>query len=121
MGGAAAYYSSLGRDFDSRAKSAVSASADALVKSQSRPGELDLHGVTVKDAERIARDGVTSWWVNTRGQMHTGFRIITGKGTHSEGGKGKLGPAVGKMLMREGWKVEIGSGFLVVTGVVGKR
>jgi hypothetical protein len=32
-----------------------------------------------------------------------------------------LGPAVGKMLIREGWKVEVGNGVLVVTGVARRK
>lgn len=124
MSGAAAYYSSLGRSYDSLAKSATSAAADAIVASQSSATMLDLHGTNVKDAVRIAREGVTAWWARTSsgggGGVHTGYRIVTGKGTHSQGGKGKLGPAVGRMLIREGWKVEVGSGVLVVTGVVGR-
>lgn len=132
MAGAAAYYSSLGREYDNRLQSASSAAADALVASQSSTTQLDLHGVGVRDAVRIARERVTAWWAGMRGaggggsahgreergRTHAGFRIVTGKGTHSEGGKGKLGPAVGRMLIREGWKVEVGSGVLVVTGVV---
>jgi hypothetical protein len=128
MSGAAAYYSSLGRSYDAAARSASAAAADALVASQSSAAALDLHGTNVKDAVRIARAGVTAWWARTgagsgggEGGGHTGYRIVTGKGTHSEGGKGKLGPAVGTMLIREGWKLEVGSGFLVVTGVVGRH
>jgi hypothetical protein len=121
MSGAAAYYSSLGRSYDAAAKSASSAAADVLVASQSSDTTLDLHGTNVKDAVRIAREGVTAWWTKAGGgSTHGGYKVVTGKGTHSEGGKGKLGPAVGRMLIREGWKVEVGSGALVVTGVVGK-
>jgi len=126
MGGAAAYYSQVGRDNDAKAKSAESAAADALVLMQSTRTELDLHGVNVKDAVRITRERVTAWWhelgegrVGGRG-IGTGYRIVTGKGNHSEGRQGKLGPAVGKMLIREGWKVEVGSGVLVVTGIAQK-
>lgn len=124
MGGAAAYYSQVGRDFDARAKNAQSAAADGLVASQSSKTELDLHGVNVKDAVRISRERVTTWWhelgegrIGGSG-VEAGYRIVTGVGRHSEGGKGKLGPAVGKMLIREGWKVQVGSGVLIVTGVV---
>lgn len=132
MGGAAAYYSSVGRDFDAKAKSAESAAADALVAHQSSRTELDLHGITVKDAVRISRERVTAWWASNNesgareggqgnGSGGMGYRIITGVGRHSEGGIGKLGPAVGKMLIREGWKVEVGSGVLLVRGAAKKR
>lgn len=122
MGAAAGYYSSLGRDHDAIAKKYSAAAADALVDSQSSGLDLDLHGVSVKDAVRIARERVTAWWVALKETepglgSKRGFRIVTGMGRHSEGGRGKLGPAVGKMLVREGWKVEIGEGVLVVRGI----
>jgi hypothetical protein len=124
MGGAAAYYSQLGRDADAKARHADSVRADALVAAQSSRTELDLHGVNVKDAVRIASEKVAAWWEEKREDRAAGrgigggFRIVTGVGRHSEGGRGKLGPAVGKMLMREGWKVEVLMGVLVVIGVV---
>lgn len=122
MGAAAGYYSSIGRDHDAIAKKYSAAAADALVTSQSTRLDLDLHGVGVKDAIRIARERVTAWWAALKdtepgSAPKGGFRIVTGMGKHSEGGRGKLGPAVGKMLVREGWKVEIGEGVLVVRGV----
>jgi hypothetical protein len=124
MGGAAAYYSQEGRDADARARQALSAAADRLAEMQSWKGGVDLHGVTVEDAKRIAREKVTVWWheLGRDGQgVGAGYQIVTGVGNHSEGGVGKLGPAVGKMLIREGWKVQVGSGYLVVTGVAKKR
>jgi hypothetical protein len=126
MGGAAAYYSQIGREADAKAKMAQSRAADALVASQSRGTELDLHGVSVKDAVRISRERVESWWFGLgearlgggRGTAGAGagYKIVTGVGRHSEGGKSKLGPAVGKMLVCEGWKVEVGTGHLLVRG-----
>jgi len=129
MGGAAAYYSQEARDADARAKAALSAAADKLVEQQSWPGGLDLHGVGVEDAKRIVRERVTAWWHelglsdSARGGAGKGssYRIVTGVGNHSERGIGKLGPAVGKMLIREGWKVEVGNGVLVVTGVARRK
>jgi hypothetical protein len=123
MGGAAAYYSSVGRDLDARTRAAVSAEADAMVASQSSDGVLDLHGVNVKEAVRITRDKVLLWWARRElsGSPAGGYKIVIGKGTHSVGGRSKLGPSVGGMLIREGWKVEVGSGVLVVTGQVRKR
>ena len=126
MKAAAGYYSQLGRDYDAALKAASSAEADALVSSQSTPTQLDLHGVSVKDATRIARERVAAWWhglgegridLGGCGGVSEGYRIVTGLGRHSEHGIGKLGPAVAKMLVREGWKVEVGSGVLVVSGV----
>lgn len=124
MGGAAAYYSQEGRDADSRARQAMSAAADRLVEMQSWKGGVDLHGVTVEDSKRIVREKVTGWWheLGRDGEgVGAGYRIVTGVGNHSEGGVGKLGPAVGRMLIREGWKVQVGTGYLVVTGIVKKK
>ena len=123
MGGAAAYYSQEGRDADARAREAMSAAADKLVEMQSWREGVDLHGVSVEDARRIVREKITSWWheLEQSGQgIGAGYRIVTGVGNHSEGGVGKLGPAVGKMLIREGWKVQVGTGYLVVTGIAKK-
>ena len=129
-GGAASYYSQVSRDLAHRAKTMDSIAADALVSSQSTSQQLDLHGVSVKDAVRISREAVTQWWVRESEerlregkkweQIQGGFRIVTGVGKHSEGGRGKIGPAVGGMLVREGWKVEIGSGVIVVQGIAKK-
>jgi len=124
MAAVAGYYGDLGRDHDAAARAHYATAADALVEAQSTDNTLDLHGVSVKDAVRIAREKVTIWWVglgerSIGGRVSTslGYRIITGVGRHSEGGKGKIGPAVAKMLMREKWKLEVGAGAIVVTGV----
>lgn len=133
MGGAAAYYSDIGRSFDVKAKAAASAAADAFAASQSTRLELDLHGMNVKDAVRISREQVTRWWhesgeerVDGRRVVGPGraYKIVTGAGNHSVGG-GRLGPAVAKMLLSEGWRIQVGSGsnmgFLLVLGVVRRK
>lgn len=124
MGGAAAYYSSVGRDAAAGLAQHEAAVADALVAGQSNADEIDLHGVNVKDAVRITRTRVQAWWNGGAAewdrqgkvQGHGGFRVVTGIGRHSAGGKSRLGPAVGAMLVREGWKVEVGDGVLTVRG-----
>ncbi len=124
MGGAAAYYSSVGRDAAAGLAQHEAAAADALVAGQSNADEIDLHGVNVKDAVRITRTRVHAWWDGGAAewarqgkvQGHGGFRVVTGIGRHSAGGKSRLGPAVGAMLVREGWKVEVGDGVVTVRG-----
>lgn len=124
MGGAAAYYSAVGRNHLERAKRDASAAADALVDSQSTSSVLDLHGVSVQDAVRIASERVWEWWESLgdakymRGGRPPEYRIVTGVGRHSHDGTSRLGPAVGKMLAREGWRVEIDQGVLTVAGIV---
>lgn len=118
QGAVAAYYASVGRDYDGLLRAKMSAEADQLVASQSTRNTLDLHGVSVKDALRISREKVNVWWLGRSGGggVREGYRIITGLGRHSVG-LAKLGPAVGRMLIREGWKVEAGAGNLLVTGM----
>lgn len=126
MGGAAAYYSQLARDYQALGSIASAAAADELADSQSTATQLDLHGVDVLNAVRIAQEKVEAWWrglgerrVNGRigaGDRAGGYRIIVGLGRHSEGGKGKLGPAVSKALKQEGWRVEAEGASLLVKG-----
>jgi hypothetical protein len=129
---AAAYYAQEGRDLNANLKAMSQVEADAFVSSQSGPDYLDLHGVTVANATRISKQRTQIWWDslgerrirewgNARGGVGEGYRIVTGLGRHSEGGRGKIGPAVLKALMSEGWKVEVGTGELLVTGHARKR
>ena len=133
MKAAAGYYAQEGRDLNANLKALSSAEADDLVSFQSGPTHLDLHGVTVKDATRIAKQRTQAWW-NSLGERRIPewsgagrrgggevFRIITGLGRHSEGGRGKLGPAVAKALVNEGWKVEIQTGELFVVGLARQK
>ncbi|KAH9876697.1 hypothetical protein J1614_003829 [Plenodomus biglobosus] len=133
MKAAAGYYAQEGRDLSANLRALSAAEADAFVMSQSGPSYLDLHGVTVADATRIAKQRTQAWW-NGLGEQRIpewsgagrrgggeAFRIITGLGRHSEGGRGKLGPAVAKMLVNEGWKVVIEPGELLVTGLARRR
>ncbi|KIW24756.1 uncharacterized protein PV07_10450 [Cladophialophora immunda] len=124
-GGVAAHYSEIGRERVRAAKEAKAAEADMLVAKQSSSNVLDLHGVTVQDAVRIASAKTQSWWDSLgdakyapggSGPARAGFKIVTGLGTHSKNRAPRIGPAVSKILMREGWKVEIGHGELTVTG-----
>ena len=125
MGGAAAYYASVGHERVKAAKQMQAALANDHVSGQSSSTVLDLHGVSVAQATRIASDRTQGWWDGLGdvkyasgggGATRSGFRIVTGIGTHSKNHAPRIGPAVTKMLVREGWKVEVGHGELVVTG-----
>lgn len=124
---AAAYYAQEGRDASAHLHAMSALEADALVSSQSSATVLDLHGVNVANATRIAKQRTQTWWDglgeqrirewgSSRGGVGEGYRIVTGLGRHSEGGRGKLGPAVFKALGGEGWRVVIGTGEVVVVG-----
>ncbi|OQE22335.1 hypothetical protein PENSTE_c010G04561 [Penicillium steckii] len=125
-GGASAYYRQVGQQHRERAMNQLAAASDQLVDRQSSNCDLDLHGVTVENAKRIVRERVAAWWESLgdakyiRGGgvgVHGGYKIITGIGRHSRDGTSRLGPAVGKMLISEGWRVCITPGSLIVLGV----
>lgn len=122
FGGAASYYSQIGRDASAALRKHEAAAADQLVASQSQPGEIDLHGVNARDAVRISKAKVDDWWDREArewsgtGKSKGEFRIVTGRGQHSTGGKGVLGPAVFKALVVEGWNVRMERGYIVISG-----
>ena len=126
MGGAAGYYSQVGRDHGAALHQSQAAVSDAIVAGQSSAFEIDLHGVTVENAVRIARQRTNNWWnslgenkVNGRlgaVERASGFRIVTGVGKHSAGGRGVIGPAVKKSLEQDGWRLEAGTGVITVKG-----
>ena len=123
MGGAAAYYSSVAREASASLRKSEAAAADEHVNAQSQPGQVDLHGVFVQDAVRIATRKARAWWesqgmeyAGTGKPRSSGLRVVTGQGLHSEGGRGRLGPAVAKALVADGWKVEIGQGVIDIVG-----
>jgi hypothetical protein len=125
MNGAASYYADVGRERTKAAKASFAAAADAHVASQSTSRVLDLHGVGVADAVRIAQENVNIWWQSLgdaryapggSGPARDGYRIVTGVGRHSKDGAPRIGPAVSRMLVRKGWKVEIGQGEATVYG-----
>ncbi|KAL2368352.1 smr domain-containing protein [Blastomyces gilchristii SLH14081] len=130
MGGAAGYYSAVGRDHMEKAKKEAAAAADALVESQSNSRLLDLHGVSVQHAVSIVKRKVEAWWDSLGdtkyapggwGPVQEGYRIITGLGRHSRNGTARVGPAVARALANEGWKVEVGEGYLTVMGMARRR
>ncbi|EME48402.1 hypothetical protein DOTSEDRAFT_76059 [Dothistroma septosporum NZE10] len=126
MGGAAAYYGQVGRDFAALSTKASAAAADQLAASQSTQKQLDLHGVDVLNGVRIAQEKAEQWWRNLgehrvdgrRGaeERQAGYNIVVGLGRHSEGGRSKLGPAVSRALRNAGWNIEQTGAVIVVRG-----
>ncbi|EME89353.1 uncharacterized protein MYCFIDRAFT_25213, partial [Pseudocercospora fijiensis CIRAD86] len=126
MGGAAAYYGQEYRNLTALSTAASAAVADQRAESQSTPNQLDLHGIDVRNAVRIVEQRVEEWWValgedRANGRIgasnrHAGYEVVVGRGTHSEGGRSKLGPAVGKALKNAGWKIELHGPVILVKG-----
>ncbi|KXT07889.1 hypothetical protein AC579_1632 [Pseudocercospora musae] len=126
MGGAAAYYGQEYRNLTALSTAATAAVADQRAASQSTSNRLDLHGIDVRNAVRIVEQRLQQWWeslgedlANGRigaSNRHAGYEIVVGRGTHSEGGRSKLGPAVSKALKNAGWKIELEGPVIVVKG-----
>lgn len=125
IGGAAAYYADVAHENVRAAKELNAYAADSLVMSQSTSCMLDLHGVSVADAVRIAKKQVAIWWDSLGdtkyasgggGPVREGYRVVTGIGRHSRDGTPRIGPAVSRMLVKEGWKVTVGQGEILITG-----
>ncbi|CEP15530.1 hypothetical protein [Parasitella parasitica] len=110
-GGIAFFYSDNARQLDSRAKDWNMRAARATVRGhrlrQNDDHLLDLHGLTVVEAQAVVREGVNQWY--SRSQMQSSRRqlrplkIITGVGKHSKYGESKLLPSTLKILKQEGW------------------
>jgi hypothetical protein len=125
MSGAATYYALEGHRRAKAAKDLAAAAAEARVSASSTTTFIDLHGVSIADAVRIAKDRTEKWWEGLGDSRYTprggapgraGFRIVTGVGRHSKNGSPRIGPAVSKMLINEGWKVVVEQGEVVVYG-----
>ena len=113
----------MGKDLDIKAKDYANRAAEQMVNENSEEFMLDLHGVTVPQAVKIARERTTQWWVHAREEGGRGVRplvIVTGMGKHSKDGNPRLFPAVSKMLVRENWKIRVEPGQLVVLGAAKK-
>ena len=99
---------------------------------------VDLHGLRLAEGVRVAREVVEDFFSTPDGELSSRVyyssvrsqrlirrravvRVITGRGTHSREGRGVLGPGVVQRLKGEGWKGEVGNGWVEVTGKERRR
>ncbi|KAK0480422.1 hypothetical protein EDD18DRAFT_1086021, partial [Armillaria luteobubalina] len=61
------------------------------------PGEIDLHGLYVKEAITYTDTALAEAWLRKDSEI----RLIVGKGLHAKNGEAKLGPAIIEELMRK--------------------
>lgn len=146
-GGIAFFYSDSARQIDSKAKDWNMRAARATVRGQRIKQKddhlLDLHGLTVAEAQVLVNEGVTQWY--SRSQMQSckwypyiifdlalyiqyllyiarlqfkPLKIITGIGKHSKYGESKLLPTTLKILKKGGWQYEMTNpGCIYVKGI----
>lgn len=117
---AAGYYAQEAREHARRAQEVASAAADIRVNQQSTDSVVDLHGVSVLDGVRIARQRTIDWWQARRKAREQqlpehSLTIITGVGHHSSGGVSPLRKAVAAALKRDGWKFQVETGKFIIT------
>ncbi|RPB20332.1 hypothetical protein L211DRAFT_528236 [Terfezia boudieri ATCC MYA-4762] len=116
LSSAAAYYSQHAQDLGQKLRDMQVNRVLESVKYGSEGAEVDLHGLKVVEGVRVAKEVVEGFFEGRRGRDRGTVRVITGKGRHSKDGKGVMGPAVVKMLREEGWRVQVGSGWVDVRG-----
>ncbi|KZT72165.1 cytoplasmic protein [Daedalea quercina L-15889] len=79
----------------------------------SAPGEVDLHGLYVKEAITYSERAIN----DARRRGDAKLNLIVGKGLHSAQGVAKLKPAIGELMQKQGLVAELdpsNSGVLIV-------
>jgi hypothetical protein len=99
----------------------TSAAADFHVNQQSTPTSIDLHGVSVHDGVRIAKDKVGKWWqglgeYRIRTAREQPLTLITGLGRHNASGVSRLRQGVAAALVQGGWLFRVETGRFEVYG-----
>ncbi|KZT10608.1 Smr-domain-containing protein [Laetiporus sulphureus 93-53] len=77
------------------------------------PGEVDLHGLFVKEALTFTERAINDARRRGTNKIH----LIVGKGLHSSNGVAKLKPAIGELMQKQGLIAELdqnNSGVLIV-------
>ncbi|KAF8200863.1 hypothetical protein BJ912DRAFT_947450 [Pholiota molesta] len=78
-----------------------------------KPGEIDLHGLYVKEAISRADQAIQSAKLRGESQLN----LIVGKGLHSSGGIAKIKPAIDDLIQKHQLTAELdpnNSGVLIV-------
>ncbi|KAG0049704.1 hypothetical protein BGZ83_005475 [Gryganskiella cystojenkinii] len=125
MGGIAAYYADEGKKLDIQGKQLHMRAARAVVQQHrienNDPNLVDLHGLTIAEAQTVVREAVTQWF--SRSTMQASriaakpLRIICGVGSHSKDRIARLYPTILNLLMKDGWRCEANNGVIIVKGV----
>ncbi|KAI0785586.1 DUF1771-domain-containing protein [Abortiporus biennis] len=80
----------------------------------SNPGEIDLHGLYVKEALSFTERAIE----DARRRGDSEVHLIVGKGLHSNGGRAKIRPAIEELMQKERLIAEIdpnNAGVLIVS------
>ena len=118
---AASVFAERARDYGRQGQQAAAVAADLLVDRTATSDQIDLHGLTVYEGVRIARQRVEGWWQGlgefpSMEAKQRPFTVVTGLGKHSAGGVSPLRRAVAAALLQDGWKLEVETGRYIVSG-----
>lgn len=107
---AAGVYSQRAEDLTQRRNELLTEQFRRTVKKQATPYSVDFHGVPLETAIDLCPMELENWWTREvqagRGNgLAKPFRIITGKGLHSERGIPKIKNAIRKLLNSE-WRFQ---------------
>ncbi|KAI0294331.1 hypothetical protein B0F90DRAFT_1757588 [Multifurca ochricompacta] len=102
----------LQEDVKNAALDVARARVRATKQTTSSVTTIDLHYTTSTQAINLAKEFLRDHGASNVHPM----RFITGRGNHSAGGKGVLGPAVYEALIRDGWDVSTFPAGIVVRG-----
>lgn len=118
--GSAQYYSDLAREARDEAQKWHDKAAAALVARTEGTNVLDLHYMFQKEAIAAVEERLTRYyagWTYLRArQGMRQFKIITGKGLHSDNRRARIYPAVCNFLRKNGWKFQARTGDIIVFG-----
>ncbi|KAG0215133.1 hypothetical protein BGX28_000838 [Mortierella sp. GBA30] len=125
MGGIAAYYADEGKKLDAQGKQWHMRAARAVVQQHrienNDPNLVDLHGLTITEAQTVVKEAVTQWFSRATMQANRiaakPLRIVCGVGSHSKDRVARLYPTILSLLMKDGWRCEAENGVIVVKGV----
>ncbi|KAF9942556.1 hypothetical protein BGZ67_001169 [Mortierella alpina] len=125
MGGIAAYYADEGKKLDVQGKQWHMRAARAVVQQHrlesNDPNLVDLHGLTIAEAQTVVKEAVTQWFSRSTMQANRiaakPLKIVCGVGSHSKDRIARLYPTILSLLMKDGWRCEAENGVIVVKGV----
>ncbi|KAI6118282.1 hypothetical protein F5141DRAFT_1097547 [Pisolithus sp. B1] len=84
-----------------------------IFRGDHKPGEVDLHGLYVKEAVMYAEDAIEK--AQSRGDLE--IRLLVGKGLHSDGQVAKIKPALEELMKRRSLPADVdpdNAGLLII-------
>lgn len=80
---------------------------------------IDLHGLYVPDAIKVAKVKIADWWaVESGSKKIKPLQLCTGLGSHSRGGVSKIKAELENWLYDNFWDFEVHKGHVSVTGKI---